>query len=102
MNSAKYYIHIALANQRLIQKFRQSVITLHSEDTIKNPKQTLGKLCRFLQVTCTEDYLRDCAGIVYKKPSKSRLTMVWTEDTKRYVLKKIAKIPFLKEYSFDE
>ena len=101
MKVAINYINRARENVRLIQSLGKNVITLHSENVIKKPKQALQRLCRFLELACTEDYFQDCIGIIYKKQSKSRLTMIWSEDVKEVVSKRIKRIFFLKMYSFN-
>ena len=101
----EYNLHLYLwgvkKNYNLIQRFGSSVLTLHSEDVIANPKEPLKKLCKFLEVTCTEDYLNDCASIIYKSTSKSRRTIVWSHSHKQKVEEAINDIPFLRRYTFE-
>lgn len=84
-----------------LKVYGSRVITLHIEDVIANPNKPLKSLCEFLQVTCAKDYLDDCASIIYKHPSKTRNTMVWSDSNKKKVEIAINEAPFLRRYTFD-
>ena len=99
--SVRVYLWEANNNYNLIKRYGARVLTLHSEDIIANPKVPLKKLCEFLEVTCSEDYINDCSSIIYKKPSKTRTTIVWPDVYKRKVEQAIKEIPFLRRYSFE-
>lgn len=77
-------------------------IDLRHESLIQDPIGSLGKLCTFLEVDVPEDYLRDCAAIVYKSPHLSRLDADWTEELIARVELKIMNYPFLHGYRFHE
>ncbi|HDY67890.1 MAG TPA: sulfotransferase [Candidatus Scalindua sp.] len=80
----------------------KDIIEIRHESFIKNPKLNLKKMCAFLGVEASDDYLNDCASIVYKSPHKSRYDIKWTPELIRLVKKKINKFDFLKGYSYDK
>ena len=51
-----------------------------SIDEMTNTRETLMKICDFLEVTCSEKYLQECASIVSPVLSKTRNNVVWTDD----------------------
>ena len=97
----KLYLWAVTRNYELMKRFGARVLTLHSEDVIANPKEPLKKLCEFLEVTCTEDYLNDCASVIYKSTSRTRTTIVWQDLHKQRVEQAINGFPFLKRYTFE-
>ncbi len=80
---------------------QNQICDLHHEDLITRPKETVASLCHFLGVEPTEEYLTDCASIVYSSPNKSRNSVNWTPEQIQIVADEIAKYPFLKGYTFD-
>jgi hypothetical protein len=71
------------------------------ESFIDDPEQNLAEVCRFLGVRAARCYLQDCARIVYPTPHASRLEAPWTSDLIRRVATEMARLPFLKGYTFD-
>jgi hypothetical protein len=92
----------AETNAYLIQQFRRQVHTLRSEDVIANPQLELRKICRFLNIQCSTKYVRDCSSIVRSKISRSRNGIVWDEKVKDIIFGYIKRIPFYRNYKFDE
>lgn len=75
---------------------------LRLESFIEEPEIHLARLCSFLGVASTEDYLEDCARIVFESPKKSRFDLPWTEENIALVKARMSRFSFLKGYSFDE
>ncbi len=68
---------------------------------IEDPEYWLTKLCHFLGQEPTDDYLRDCASIIYKSPHKSRTESTWAPGLINRVEIEIEKYPFLHGYTFE-
>lgn len=101
-DAIKMYFKFSKTIQAVKQEIpSQDMYDLRHEDLIANPKQTVADLCRFLGVEPTDDYLTDCASIVYASPNKSRNSFNWTPEQIQIVADEIAKYPFLKGYTFD-
>lgn len=77
------------------------VFDLYNEQLTAQPAQTLSQLCAFLGVDAPEDYLKDCASIVFTKSKQSRHTAPWNPALKQLVLDKMQQYDFLKHYTFD-
>ncbi|XP_046864843.1 uncharacterized protein LOC124459429 [Xenia sp. Carnegie-2017] len=95
------YLNSVRRNVLTIKKHGSSVITVHSEDVIHQPHNTLLNLCKFLQVSCSEDYLHDCASVLYKSTSKTREKVIWTETQKLIVQDAIRRVQFLSGYTIE-
>lgn len=75
---------------------------LRHESFIESPKTYLEELCHFLGVDVTNDYLNDCASIVFKSPHKSRYDVKWNRELIDLVKKKMDEFPFLEGYSYED
>ena len=75
---------------------------LRHETFIDDPKTYLKKLCHILGVDASNDYLNDCASIVFRSPHKSRHDTEWSCELIDRVKLKIDKFPFLQGYSYED
>jgi hypothetical protein len=88
-------------NAQLIKSHPSEIITLRHEDLIAQPKEHLKQMVEFLGLEADDQYLSDCAGILYGAPSKTRLKSQWSEELTAAVHTSIARYPFLNGYSFE-
>ena len=69
---------------------------------IAKPKETLHKLCDYLNVPCYDEFVNSTIKILYSKPSRTRHSVDWTDKQKKRITNDIRKFKFLKSYfSFD-
>ena len=92
----------AKTNLEVMRLFPNQVHTLKSENVIANPRLELLKICKFLNIQCSNKYINDCTSIVSSKYSKSRNGIIWHEEVKRYVSDYMKKILFYSEYNFTD
>jgi hypothetical protein len=71
------------------------------EHFVANPKESLTALCAFVGVEAGDDYVADCAGVVWPKVSRTRDTVEWTDDARSRVAALITAHSFLAGYSWD-
>lgn len=69
---------------------------------IENPRKILQELCIFLGAEPLDDYLDDCAGIVFKSPRKTRFNIDWPAESIELVTKQIEEFEFLQGYSYQD
>ena len=75
---------------------------IRHEAFIDDPKELLRQMCVFLGVDATDDYLNECAGIVYKSPHKTRYDVPWNDALIAIVEEKMTRFPFLEGYSYTD
>lgn len=80
----------------------ESIIDIRHEDLILDSQRTLGKICTFLGLSSTNDYLSDCEGRIFKKPNLTRMNINWTPGHKQRVEQLIKQHAFLASYSFEQ
>lgn len=79
------------------------ILEITNESFIENPKYCLKQLCNFLSMPASENYLKDCASIVYDKPNKSRFNIQWNYELIDLVREKIIdRYPFVNHYSYQD
>jgi hypothetical protein len=77
------------------------LLVIRHEDLIKDPEAFLYKLSGFLGFEPFPDYIRDCAGIIYRSPAKSRYKIEWPPQLIEQVSQQIEKYDFLAGYSYE-
>lgn len=77
------------------------LLDVRLEEFISNPKSELARMCAFLGVDAPEDYLADCAAIVYESPNKSRHKVTWTSEQIEEVARRSERLDFLAGYTYE-
>ncbi len=87
-----------------IQKIRKdlnlTVLEIHSADLVRKPRQTMERICQFLNVECYEEYLDKCVEKVFGKVSITRNLVEWTSDLLAKVENAIKDYSFFQRYTF--
>lgn len=83
------------------EKWGSVTMDVHNTNFIQDPKGTLRKICRFLNVDCSEGYLKQCSDVTFKKPHQSRHAISWSKSQQSSINKMIEKYPFFHGYSID-
>ena len=104
--SMTYRIDYYFTRCRVIQNIMQhinhrNILFVRHENFIKNPQDNLNKICEFMGVENTVDYLDACTGIVYHSPVKSRHEIQWRPVDIDSVQKKISQFEFLTGYTYE-
>ena len=97
-----FYFSLAKGSNKARNAFPDSFLDVPSMEIVKNPVETLRRICQFLEITCTEQYLQDCAVTVDPVPSITRHLVEWTAEQKNTVYEMMKKYPFFEGYSFDK
>jgi hypothetical protein len=74
---------------------------VHLEDLITGAEPVLARLCDYLDVPVTPEYLAACAGIVFASPRRTRDSVDWTPEVLASIERGIAEHEWLARYSFD-
>ncbi len=93
-----FFFDQAKTNAAMIKRFGGDAIHVEHEDFVSHPTAVLKKLCGFLGVKSTDDYLKDCASIVNEKPNQSRHEIEWSRENVDFVLEQSAKYRCLQGY----
>lgn len=100
-NIQRYFVW-AEGSNKAREALPGQVIDIPSIEIVKNPTETLRKICEFLEITCTEQYLQDCANTVDAVPSITRNFITWTAEQKSRVYEEMKKYSFFAGYSYEQ
>jgi hypothetical protein len=79
----------------------EDFLELRSESLVADPRRELMRICAFLGLEAPEDWLRDCASIVFASPRRTRDDAPWTPEQIERVAKQLSAYPFLAGYTFE-
>jgi hypothetical protein len=96
-----FYFSRCETNQYIKQIKKENVLDIRHESLINDPRACLTQLCRFLEIESLNDYLNDCASIVYQSPRKSRCDVQWNQKLINKVENNINRFGFLSGYTYD-
>jgi len=65
------------------------------------PRDTMQRVCDFLDLKCPEDYLQLCSNKAYTSVSKTRLLVEWPKNLRKRVFAEMHKYPSFKRYTFE-
>ena len=101
-NGMRFIKNLSMKNMEIREQIDpQDVFISRHEDMLENPNRHLAKLCDFLQVPVSPDYLDSCASCVVRAPHKRRLEFDWTPEQKQEVASLIEKYDFLSGYDWE-
>lgn len=81
---------------------KNDILDVSHESLINEPKIVLSQICDFLGVDTTNNYLDDCASILFKSPNKTRFNYQWNNKCIEQVKSQIEQYEFLQGYSYDQ
>lgn len=103
--SIDYYFNLCFTISNLkkqIEGTNVEMLDIRVESFIENPREYLKQICQFLGVEATDDYLADCASIVFKSPKKSRYRVTWPQELIEVCKNRISDFAFLEGYSYED
>ncbi len=99
--AVKNFFTLVETNERIKKLYGESVLEIFSDQLIFNPRETLKKICTFLDVKCYDSYLTKVEGLLNIHSTRTRDLVVWRKEEKDLVTTEMAKYPFLQSFTFD-
>ncbi len=101
--SIKFYFSLCRTVADVRKKINAAdLFDIRHEAFIDDPKELLRQMCAFLGVDAPDDYLNDCADIVFKSPHKTRHDAPWNDGLIAGVEERMSQFPFLEGYSYTD
>ena len=89
-------------NRKLLKRIdSQDIFVSKHEEMVADPRLQLTKLCEFVQVPVSPDYLDSCASCVHEKPHRRRFEFEWTPKQKQEVASLIEQYDFFSGYDWE-
>ena len=86
-------------SQSLVNRSTQ-MLEVHNHELVSSPEETVLKLCQFLEIKCSREFVRACGNKVFSELSRTRFAIHWSERAKRVMEGRFQKYPFFKRYSY--
>ena len=61
---------------------KSMVLEVHNHELVSDAEKTIHKLCQYLGIVCSPNYVWSCARKVFPKVSRTRFAVDWPEDLK--------------------
>ena len=91
----------AKAVNDMINNLQLETLEIHNVDLIQDTKGVMRVICQFLGLKCSERYFQMCSDAAFKKVSRSRSVVQWTDESRKIVNELIQKYPFFNRYTRD-
>lgn len=100
-DAMKKLFTVVETHERIRNIYGDALLEISSEQLIFDPRETLKKICIFLEVECYDSYLNQVVGLLKGHSTRSRDQVVWTKEEKELVAKEMAKYTSLRSFTFD-
>ncbi|XP_078358025.1 uncharacterized protein LOC144642811 [Oculina patagonica] len=77
------------------------LLDVNGLELVTNPVESMSKICKFIEITCPDDFLQACVKVVDPTPSITRNYVVWSKEHMDKMYSEIEQYPFLAHYTFD-
>ena len=91
-----------IAVRNTMRECNLTVLEIHTEEFIHNPREQMESVCEFLGLSCSESYLTMCEQMTYKNVSRTRDSVEWSTQIKGLVETRMLQLPFFERYSFTD
>jgi hypothetical protein len=96
LRQSALYFKLANINVMLRKRYQGQVLDVHYSEFMANPSVQLQRVCKFLNITCDEDFLEACMRIIFKSETKTRDNIQWSPEILENVTHNISNIDFLR------
>ena len=76
------------------------LLDVNGLELVQKPIETMSKICQFIGITCSANYLQACAKVVDPNPSITRNYVVWSKEQMNRMYSEIEQYPFLAHYTY--
>ena len=98
---AKQYFERARAVYEMVPLCNMTILEIHNKDLVKHTRDTILKICSFLEVDCPGEYIDACVNKVYNNVSMTRNFVHWPMELKVWIEEHMQLYPFFERYSFE-
>ena len=101
-NAVQNFFTVAETNERIRKLYGNAVLDISSDQLIFNSRETLRKICIFLDVTCYDSYLNKVERLLNGHSTRSRNLVAWRKEDRDLITTEGAKYSFLQSFTFDD
>lgn len=101
-SAVENFFTLAEANEQIRKLYGNAVLDISSDELTFNSRETLWRICSFLDVTCYDSYLNKVERLLNGHSTTSRNLVAWREEDKDLITTQMAKYSFLHSFTFDD
>ena len=102
LQEMEFFFDKAEAVKEMVPMCGMKVLEVHIENVVRSPRKEMQRLCKFLDVDFSEQYLQTCEQKIFKNVSRTRDKVVWPTAIKAEVERRMELFPFFKGYTFKD
>jgi len=96
--STHHYFSLYKEVEYVKKAYKFDTMTIHIRDFILHPKSVITKMCEFLGVVCSEEFIDKCSNKIFNKESRTRYKITWKNEQIANIRSSIKKFDSLKRY----
>jgi len=96
--SIRYYFRVYEGVEYFKTIYKFDIMTIHIKEFIFDPKSMITKMCEFLGVMCSEEYIDKCSERIFNKESRTRYKITWKIEQIANIYSSIQMFDSLKRY----
>ena len=101
-NAVENFFTLAETNERIRKLYGNAVLDISSDELSFNSRETLRKICIFLDVTCYDSYLNKVERLLNGHSTRSRNLIAWRKEDNDLITAERVKYSFLRSFTFDD
>lgn len=87
--------------ENLRARFSKDVLDIDYSQMLRKPQKVVKKMCKFLDLKYTADYIRSCTKKIFRNETRTRSKVFWPEEIKGYLIGEMKTIAPYREFMFD-
>jgi hypothetical protein len=99
-HAAKDYFRLCDGVRRIKAVHGGDVLDVYHEDMIANPPGQIARLCDFVGLDASPEYVAAASALIHEAPNRTRHSRAWTSDLIEGVTARAAGFNHLSRYSF--
>ena len=81
-------------------RYPEDVLDIDYSQLLKKPAGAVRKLCKFLELHCSREYIQSCRKKIFQKETKTRLKVFWPKKLKLSLAKEMKVLAPYRQFSF--
>ena len=86
--------------EALRQRYPEDIFDIDYSQLLNRPKRILKKMCKFLDLHCSKDYLENCSRKMFRDETKTRYKIVWSEKAKHFLTERLKTLAPYRKFTF--
>ena len=82
-------------------RYPKDVLDIDYTKLLSSPRRYVRRICAFLNLHCSTDYIESCRKKIFQKETRTRLKVFWPEKVKISLAEGIKALAPYRKFTFD-